>query len=293
MPKEQNYIPVEQLGPLRDKIIRAHRRICNSTDRSGMAENLFTEIIYPIVKTYPPIISPLNSYNGDTFYRARKCIDGNPFNNITEMYNPPVPSGRAYTTDHTSILYASSSMQTCLVEIEPKIGDLVCVAHFNYSDIKEGDFWFIGQVAPYFSSREVSCYLQDKNKIKRYNYLDPQPLSSLIFLDNLINEIFSTLSSDLDNYELNGFLIEAIKKKTQNQQKFYGMTFVSTKDAPGLNFAIFEDAINKLKPTMVNLLKIIDIDDYGSVQFHLLKNVNPNKSDAGCLDWPDNELSIF
>lgn len=288
---KKNYFSVQQLGLVRDNIIRKHRRLCNSSDRSGMAKSLFVEFIQPIMNTYPPIISTLGSHNGDNLYRARKCLDNNPFGNILDLYNPPTPSGRASADDQ--VLYASSSMQTCLVEVGPKIGDLVCVAHFDYTDIKEGDFWFIGQIGPYYSSKEVSRYLHNSDEIKKYNYLDPQVLSSLVFLDNLINEIFSTLSSELDNYELNYFLINAIKTKRPDQQNFNGMVFLSTKDAPGLNFAISGKAITKLKPTMVNLLRITDIDDYGSIGFHLLKNVNPNNSDSGQLEWPDHELPLY
>lgn len=290
MSNEQGYLSVQQLGLIRDNIIRRHRHICNSADRSGMAASLFAEFILPIINLYPPIISSLGSHNGDIIYRARKCIDKKPFGNMAELYNPPTSSGRAFSDDQ--VLYASSSTQTCLVEVGPKIGDLVCVAQFNYSDIKDGDFWFIGQIGPYYSSKEVSGYLHNSGKIKKHNYLEPQVLSSLVFLDNLINEIFSTLSSDLDNYELNYFLINAIKKKNQDQQNFNGMVFMSTKDAPGLNFAISGNAITKLKPTKVNLLKIVDIDDYGSIGYHLLKNVNPNNTDSGLLEWPNDELPL-
>lgn len=281
------YIPVEQLAELRHKIIKAKHRMDKTADRSGLAGRLFADYISPILNIYQPIISSLASHNGDVICRARKCIGEKPFNNIRDLYNPSMPSGRAFSTDHIPILYASSSHQTCLSEIDVKIGELVNIAAFRYSNIMNGKFWFVGQLGSYYKSQEQSRYLSDEKTVQRAFYAAKQEITnSLVFKDMLINEIFSTISSDVDEYVLNRFLIETIRNKQPKKEDFYGVVFVSAKDAPGINFAIYGDAISKLEPFVVNLVKITNIDDYGCVGYKLLKNSFPKNSS---LVWPEYE----
>lgn len=279
------YIPVKQLKELRHNIIKAKHRMDNTADRSGLTERLFANYISPIVNIYQPIISSLASHNADLICRARKCIGDKPFNNIRDLYNPPMPSGRALASEKTPILYASSSHQTCLSEIDVKIGDLVNIATFRYSNIMNGKFWFVGQLGTFYKSQEQSRYLSDENTVQRPFYAHPEEATnSLVFKDLLINEIFSTLSSDADEYVLNRLLIETIRNNQPKKEDFYGVVFVSAKDAPGINFAIYGDAINKIEPSIVNLVRITDIDDYGCVGYKLLKNSSPKN---GSLEWPE------
>ena len=279
------YIPVVQLSELRQKIVRAKHRMDNTADRSGLPEKLFSNYISPIVNIYQPIFSSLDSHNSNLIYRARKCIDGEPFINIRDLYNPPAPSGRALALEGIPILYASSSHQTCLSEIDVKIGNLVNIATFSYSNIMSGQFWFIGQLGSFYKSQEQSRYLSDERTVQRAFYADQQEATnSLVFMDLLINEIFSTLSSDVDEYVLNRFLIDEIRKKQPEKKDFHGVVFVSAKDAPGINFAIYGEAINKLEPSIVNLVRITDVDDYGCVGYKLLKNSSPKNSS---LEWPE------
>jgi len=278
------YIPSEQLSELRHKIIKAKNRMDKTADRSGLPEKLFANYISPIIKIYQPIISSLANHNSDLIYRARKCKSNKPFNNITELYNPPTPSGRACAADHTPILYASSSYQTCLSEINVKIGDLVNIISFKYTNIMNGKFWFVGQLGTYHKSQEQSRYLSDEKTVQRPYYADRQATNSLVFMDLLINEIFSTLSSDVDEYVLNRLLIEAIRNKQSKNDDIYGVVFVSAKDAPGINFAIYGDAISMLEPSIINLVRITDIDDYGCVGYEWLQNSSLKK---GVLEWSE------
>ena len=285
MSDAQFYIPVEQLSELRHKIIKEKNRMDKTVDRSDLPERLFTNYISPIVEIYQPIISSLASHNSDLIYRARKCIDNKPFNNISDLCNPPTPSGRACATDHIPILYASSSRQTCLSEIGVKIGDLVNIAAFRYSNITNGKFWFVGQLGTFYKSQEQSRYLSDEKTVQKPFYADQQEaINSLVFKDLLINEIFSTLSSDADKYVLNRFLIKTIRNKQAKKEEFYGVVFVSAKDTPGINFAIYGDAISKLEPSIINLVRITYIDDYRCIGYKWLKNSSPTN---GVLEWPE------
>ena len=272
------YIPLRDLMELRSKILNAKWNLDHMADKSGLVESLFGSFIGPIVSIYQPIISSLASHHSDDLYRARKCIAGKPFSDIKDLYNPPTPSGRAFTKENVPILYASSSMQTCLSEINVKIGDLVCVVAFKYSAIKNGRFWFVGQLGSFHKSYEESRYLGDVNAVQRLYYNESEVVHSRVFTDLLINEIFSTISSDVDKYALNRLLIDAIRDKSPEKQIFYGVVFISEKDAPGTNFAIYGEAITKLEPMIVNLIRITDVDDYGCIGYKLLENAKPNKS---------------
>lgn len=280
--RAEYYIPVETLSKFRRKIIKEKEKIDKTTGELGMLNNLFRDSILPIIDIYQPIISSLASHNSNLIYRARKCIDNKPFNNLKELYNPPKPTGRARSTDYTPILYASSSHQTCLSEIDVKVGDYVNVISFDYTEIMDGKFWFVGQLETFHRSQDQSRYLADEKTVQKPYYTEERVNNSLVFKDSLFKEIFSVLSSDADEYELNRLTIEVIKNKQAKKEDFYGVVFVSTKDVPGINFAVYGDAISKIKPSIVNFVKIKYIDDYGYIQYELLQNSKPKN---GVLGW--------
>ncbi len=285
---KHSYILVERLKEMRQNIISSKTRMSHTADRSGMAEALFADHIKPILGVYQPVISSLTGHHGDTLYRARKCIGENPFNNIKDLYNPPTTSSRALTSSTMPILYASSSMQTCLSELDPEIGDLINIVQFEYSRIMDGQFWFTGQLGLLHKSNEPSRYLGDNLPVQKPFYYPKRALHSWVFKDSLMNEIFSKISSQSDDYELNRFLIDAIRKKLPEGKRLDGVVFLSVKDPPGINFALSGHSINKLEPRIINLVRITDIDDYGFVDFKLLKNAKPEN---GSLEWPESELN--
>lgn len=287
--RDKHFIPVERLKELRYNILSSKKRMSNTADRPGMAEALLEDHIKPILDAYQPIISPLASHYADTLYRARKCIGENPFTNIKDLYNPPTASGRAFTSSTMPILYASSSMQTCLSELDPKIGDLINIVQFEYTKIMGGQFWFIGQLGLFHKSNEPSRFLGDKSSVEKPHFFPKWALHSWVFKDSLMNEIFSEVSSQLDNYVLNRFLIDEIRKKLPEEKGLNGVVFLSIKDPPGINFAIYGHSINKLEPRVVNLVRITDIDDYGFVAFHVLNSAKPKN---GSLEWPDFEFDL-
>jgi hypothetical protein len=276
------YIPVEILSKYRRQIIKEKENIDKTKYKPRMLKNLFKYSILPIIARYQPIISSLASHNSNLIYRARKCIGNKPFSNLKELYNPPKPTGRARSTDYTPILYASSSHQTCLSEIDVKVGDYVNVISFDYTKIIGGKFWFVGQLETFHRSQEQSRYLVDERTVQNTYYTDERAINSLVFNDSLFKEIFSVLSSDADKYELNRLIIEEIRNKQANKEDFYGVVYVSTNHAPGINFAIFGGAISKIKPSIVNFVKIKYIDDYGNIQYELLENSKPIKD---ILEW--------
>ena len=276
------YIDHKQLSDLREKIISRKKQIERLSDTTGQAKKMFEDYIQPIMNVYQPIISPLAAHNTNLFYRARKCINNEPFDHIKHLYNPPNPSGRAFSSLSKPTLYGSSSMQTSLAEIEVKIGDVVNIATFDYTKIMKDDFWFVGQLGTFYKSQEETRYLENVNVLHKPFYIDEEVLISLVFKDLLINEIFSTLSSDEDRYELNQFLIENIEKSISKDRRFNGVVFISTKDAPGVNFAIYGEAIKDLKLSIVNLIEITSIDDYGCIGYKHLESLS---SQDGNLHW--------
>ena len=64
---------------------------------------------------------------------------------------------------------------------------------------------------------------------------------------------------------------------------------MSIKNPPGINFAIFDNSINKLEPRIVNLVRITDIDDYGFIAFHVMNSAKPKN---GSLEWPEFEFDL-
>jgi hypothetical protein len=264
------YIKHERLVALRSDILRTKQHLDKLADTTGEAKKLFDSYISPILSVYEPIYSTLASHNTNNVYRSRKCKDKIPFEHIKHLYNPPSPSGRANSAAGKPILYGSSSIQTSLAEIGVKIGEIVCVATFDYSNIADGYFWFVGQLGAFYKSQEETRYLGDARVVQKPFYAESEVTYSLVFKDLLINEIFSTLSSEEDNYELNQFVIETIEKILPNDNDFNGVIFTSVKDAPGINFAIYGDAINKMPAPSVFVVEITDIDDYGCIGYKML-----------------------
>jgi hypothetical protein len=280
----RSFIYVAALKELRQKIMRDVERMRITADPAGIGLSIFRNHIRPIIEHYKPIVSPLASHYGDGFYRARKCNGSVPYCDINELLNPPIPTGRAMVTDGQPILYASSSMQTCLAEIEPKIGDYVNLVGLNYSEIMTQPFWFVGQLASFNKSQEPSHYVGELLDLHRPAYFPAEAQQSFIYQDALINEIFSEFSSPIDGYALNQLLIQEINEKVAATERLAGVVYLSTKDAPGINFAIFGDAIKELKIGQLNYFEITDIDDYGNVAWKLLKNGN---NQDGVISWKD------
>lgn len=202
--------------------------------------------------------------------------------------DPPSPSGRAFTSDDNPILYASSSMQTCLAEINPKIGEVFTIAHFTYSRLVGGDFWFVGQLSDFHKSQESSRYLENSNAVEKPFYYPGTALHSWVFKDALLNQIFSELLSAEDGYVLNRLVIDYVRKKLPEDSGFHGVVFKSVKDPPGVNFAVFGDAIGHLELQGVNLVEVTDIDPYGYVAYRLLKNGRAEEN--GTINWPEHEF---
>jgi len=269
---ERSFLYIDMLKGLRQNILRAVSRMNNTADSRGLANKLFQTYIAPIIEHYNPIISPLASHYGSTLYRARKCTADTEYTSIKDLLNPPSPSGRAVSSDAQSILYASSSLQSCKAELDLKIGDLVNIVGLDYTEISSQPFWFIGQLAAFHKSKEPSHYVSERNGLDVTAYFSHDAQQSFIYQDALINEIFSTISSPTDGYSLNRYLIEAIYKKLPKDPALAGVVYLSVKDAPGINFAIFGDAISKLKIGQLNSIRVTDIDDYGTVGYRLLKN---------------------
>jgi hypothetical protein len=236
-------------------------RMLKAEEKTGMANLIFHRHIKPVVDIYRPVISTLASHMGNSFY--------------------------TFAEESTPILYASSSMQTSLSEINSEIGDFVNIVHFNYEDIKNHKFWFVGQLGSYYKSNEVSRYLGDNAAANFHAYLTPGVINSLVYKDLLFNEIFSVFSSEVDNYALNRYLIESVRESLDSDECFSGVIFKSVKDYPGTNFAIYGDAIQSLNPTMINLVEVTDIDDYGCIIYRLVKNTSPKREP---LVWTEHEL---
>lgn len=283
-----HFFSLEQLSEFRRGILNAKKRMDNSSDKRGLAEQLFVAFIKPILDIYLPVISSLADHHGGAVYRARKCINSEPFKKMEALYNPPVPSGRAYTNLNEPLLYASSSIQTALSEIDANIGDLVNVVHFDYTNIQNGEFWFVGQMAEHFKSNETSRYLNDPAGVLKPLYLEPHVRNSLVYNDYLINEVFSVLSSETDKYILNKLMIKAIRENQEISENLSGVVYRSVKDSPGLNFAICGDSIKRLRPKIVNLLEITAIDDYGSIAYKILGH---SKSCDNKLNWDNADVS--
>jgi hypothetical protein len=113
-------------------------------------------------------------------------------------------------------------------------------------------------------------------------------LHSWTYTDALINEIFSELSTEDDDYLLNKYVIKDVLNEVAADKNLFGLLFNSVKSKPGTNFAFFGDSIEKLELKIVNLIRVTDIDEYGFVAYQLLKNSNPKG--GSCLDWPEYEL---
>jgi len=289
MTNPTNFITVDSLKKLRIDIHTRVDRIRKTINHEHLINELFVSCLKPLLEKYYPIVSPLAKHYGCSVYRARQCSAEEPFTNTNDLYNPPSPSGRAYSDDNIPILYASSSMQTCLAECNPKIGQVFAVANFDYSAVSSENFWFVGQLQSFQRSSEPSHYLQDHNQVEIPFYYPNAGLHSWTFTDALINEIFSELSSEEDNYLLNRYIIKDVLNEVAPDKNLFGLLFNSVKSKPGTNFAFFGDSIEKLEIKIVNLVKILDIDEYGFIAYQLLKNSNPKGSTS--LAWPEHELT--
>ncbi len=261
------YIPINYLEEIRTKIIKKTTEMNRSGDVSEINKQRIISVIHMVLDVYQPIMSKLSENNSYFLYRIRINDANKNYTNVQDLYSPPQPTGRSAGNSDAQILYLASALQTCLTEKGAKIGDLVTEAIIDYKEIIDGSFWFVGQLEYFHRSQDLTNYLRDKPSVHNHYYADEEVVSSLIFFDSLINELFSSLSSAENGYFFNQYLIEEIKKTVGG---FYGVVFSSTKCDRGINFAVYGDAIAKLKFLSPSLLKITGIDSYGNYIFKWL-----------------------
>lgn len=289
MSNPTEFLTVDSLKLLRSEIHKRVNRILITENHDDIIEDLYNSCLKPTLKTYYPIISPLSEHHGAGVLRARQCSRDAPYTDVKDLLNPPAPSGRAYNDANTPILYASSSTQTCLAECNPKIGQFYTVAHFNYSAIASENYWFVGQLQTFQRSSEPSIYLADRKPVELPSFYPSAGQHSWVFTDSLINEIFSELSTENDNYLLNRYVISEVINTVASNKNLYGVVFNSVKSKPGTNFAFYGKSIDMLELSIVNLIEIIDIDDYGYIAYNVLKNSNPHGKPY--LEWPEHEYT--
>jgi len=289
MANPTEFLTVDSLKYLRSEIHKRVNKIRITENHDDIVEDLNNLCLKPTLTSYYPIISPLSEHHGAGIHRARQCNRDTPFTNIKDFLNPPTPSGRAYNDENTPILYASSSIQTCLAECNPKIGQCYTIAHFNYSAIASENYWFVGQLQTFQRSSEPSIYLADRKPVELPSFYPNAGLHSWTFTDSLINEIFSELSTEHDNYLLNRYVINEVINTVAPDKNIFGVVFNSVKSKPGTNFAFYGKSIDMLELGIVNLIEITDIDDYGYIAYNLLKNSNPKGKSY--LEWPEHEYT--
>ncbi len=163
------FIEVSSLNELRRLIINEKVKIDSVENKHEYVARLFERVITPIINAYNPVISPLGEHYSKILYRARKCKNSIPFKKIKELYNPDKSSGRAYVSDYLPILYASSSIQTALVEINAQPNDIINIAQFSYDEIKDKNYWFVGSLADYYKSNHLSSYIGDISAANYHN----------------------------------------------------------------------------------------------------------------------------
>jgi hypothetical protein len=276
-----HYIEREALSEIRNNIIESKRSM-NSSNIFSVANTTFNDYIKPVLDAYQFVFSALAENRGGLIYRARKCDSGQAWGKITDLLGPSSPSGRAVTGTNMPILYAASSIQTALAEINTKPGDVVNILQLKYSSSGLGKFWFVGQLAEHYRSNEVSRYVAEPDNMLMPLYVEPHIRTLLAFKDRLMNEIFSDLSSEKDEYVLNRLMISHIMDMPVIRDNFSGVVYRSNQDPPGMNFAIAGAAIDRLDPQIVNLLKVEYVDEYGAFSYKILGN---SRSREGMLTW--------
>ncbi|POZ19704.1 hypothetical protein C3Z09_02665 [Lelliottia aquatilis] len=239
----------------------------------------------------------LQSYGGINFqfgydrpiFRARKCLSEYGYDNIREIYPPPLEKckiGRM-NEDKQAIFYGAYSIGTALAEINAKEGDYVHIAHFKLPEKSEHGVrcFAIGEVYnAYHGTNTISmvAFNEMRDFIQRIGKDDIRALLSYLYMDALSAELLNSVNAHEINYIYSRVFCRLLLEKHPDVE---GLIYPSAKIKGTSNIVLRPEVVKSKMQLVSNLVfKVNKIYPYGIVDFSIVKNAKGHTSN-GRIVW--------
>lgn len=265
----------------------------NSLDhfRNDFLNTIEPEKVHKLLRWY------LESYGGINFkfgydrpiFRARKCITEHGYNNISEIYPPPLgkcKTGRM-NEEGQAIFYGAFSIGTALAEINAQEGDYVQIANFLLPEKGEAGIrcFAIGEVYNVYhgiNSISVDFFNEIRGFIDKIGKDKTRDLLTYLYMDAFSAEILNSTQASKINYIHSRVFSRLLLEKHPDVD---GLIYPSSK-IKGTTNIVLRPEILKSKMQLVSnvVMKIIKVYPYGIVDFKLIKIAKGHTLD-GSIVW--------
>ncbi|WP_313389957.1 RES family NAD+ phosphorylase [Leclercia sp.] len=265
----------------------------NSLDqfRNDLLQTTQPEKVEQLLKWY------LSTYGGVNFkfgydrpiFRARKCSTEQGFNNICELYPPPLEkckTGRM-NEEGQAIFYGAFSIGTALAEVNVQEGDYVHVAHFQLPEKSDSGVrcFAIGEVYNTYhgvSSISPGIFEDIRDFIRRIGKDDVRGLLSYLYMDAFSAELLNSTSAREINYVYSRVFCRLLLGKHPDVD---GLIYPSAKIKGTSNIVLRREMVDsKIKINGNVVFKVNRIYPYGIVDFDLVKSAKGHNAD-GSIVW--------
>lgn len=183
--------------------------------------------------------------NGRIFWRARRCYSESGYDGISDVWAPPqnlCGAGR-FNDLGESVLYASTTMDTALAEIDVKSGDLVHVVGIQFPRSSPriaclGEFHAVhrgGRAT--FLPQEAASHLT-----RLLNSLGEAGALPLLYIDAFLADVVSSKDASLSSYVHTRAVGNAILRKAPGCS---GLLYPSVKAPSGRNVMLRREAADR------------------------------------------------
>lgn len=259
----------------------------NLTDKikASTSESFIEEGIQFILDFYELINFNL-SYTRP-FLRARKTIDSKPFNSTSEIYYPPpeVTQAGRLNEPRVPFLYLSTTIDTALIEIGAKTGDIIQISGYSYKK-EPARLGLIGEI--FRATKGTTGFIDKENAnhiseaISKMGQQDRKMAIAYLFLDLFLDEIFRNPEASQQGYLHSRILSRLLLEKNKSID---GFIYHSVANYGAFNIALpYNKADKYLGLVNTILVRVIKGYPYGLYDVEIIKT--PQKIDnKGNISW--------
>jgi len=193
---------------------------------------------------------------GNNFFRVRKNESFSNFENLSDLYSPPVSLVKNYSRANTpfqSVFYVSDTWETNLAELKPfllnglAIGDIIWITQATWKQLQ--DFNLV--ILPDFKNPKMTDFID-----KFVSKLSENQIEFLSFINDFFSKPINPKNDNSKNYQLTSAFCNALWAESERSKNpIDGIIYTSVEHRLGFNLALNPCLIEQKKIVIENVVK--------------------------------------